>query len=98
MQFVVEWFVLGMAVALGTYLEVQYAYANYPRSLRWKTSLFIVGSLTFGLAAKVMTRVDEEMQIGLLLTLVFSLFGGIGFIWLFPRHMRHVIPPTIEDD
>jgi FtsH-binding integral membrane protein len=98
MQFVITWLILGIAVVLGAYLEVKYARANYPKSLQWQASLFIVGSLTFGLAAIMMAMFDKEMQIGLPLTFVFSLFGGIGFTWLFPKHMRHVIPPVIEDE
>ena len=85
--------ILLVCIVLGSYWEVLYARANYPKSWRWRTLLFSIGCVNGGLAVHlVVVGVNNEFLPPLILV-GSLLFGGIGFAWLFPIKMRYWIPP-----
>jgi hypothetical protein len=98
MQSFFLWFLLLIIFLLGVYLELQYAYANYPNEWRWRIALFAVGGSVMGLGGYLVIEKIDKQMVPPILHLFNVVFGGLIFAWIFPVRMRYVIPRKHKHD
>jgi hypothetical protein len=92
------WFLLLIALSLGAYLQLQYAYAGYPKDWRWKAVLFAMGIFTTGLTVYVVVYRLSQDSIPPIILLGALIFGGVMSTWVLPVRMRYVIPRKRKHD
>ena len=78
---------------LGIYLEIRYAWANYPGTRGWRLLLFLV---FFGAGASFATVIvigtSEVLMAKAVFVTAMGCAFGLLFTFAFPRNVQHVIP------
>ena len=78
--------------ALEIYLEHRYIMANYPRSWKWRSILFL-GGFVIGVTSLYGLRWNDRGEIGLVVVaLLGGLFSGFCFALLLRSVLTHVYP------
>ena len=81
-----------LVLVIEIYLELRYIMANYPRSWKWRSILFLGG---FVITATFLYGVkwNDRGEIGLaVVALLGGLFSGFCFAFLLPFNLQHVYP------
>ena len=92
-------FVLLLALVLGiVYVQLRYAWARFPKSRRWKLTLFI-SSFAAGSFFVVLFGYPHLALGRLLIAAVLGgLFFGLIFTFLFPEQMQVLYPNRNQSD
>jgi RsiW-degrading membrane proteinase PrsW (M82 family) len=82
------WLLSGVVVI---WLQFKYRDAGYPRSLRWRSALFVSGFIC-GSIGLLMFTPNSDDRTRFLTALFTGVFGGVIFAFGFPHQMRGLFP------
>ena len=87
---VMLWILFVVLAILGSYRVLKYAQAGYPRSLRWRLSLFLIGG---GISLVTSLLFNDEWNLGTI-GIVLGLFVLCGFLfaWFLPIGLSYTYP------
>lgn len=90
------WFIFSILSIAWIYVNYRYALKNYPKSIRWRSSLFLAGfvsGIVAGIALTVDSLNNEEQAV---FVAIGGLFFGLISGFLFPINMMNIIPKKEE--
>lgn len=80
------------------YVQLRYAWANYPETLRWKLILFFSAFIGGGLSAVTIGYQALDLRSLLIFVTLGGLFFGLIFTFVFPSNMQGSYPKRKEPD